>query len=84
MIHSIRFGQLLRCAYKCTSINFRLAADVHLPGQTVRNRLNDDCTRARRPARGPGLTAYTMQCESACSRTSEPAASSLEANIPHR
>ena len=38
-------------------INFRRAAEVNLPDQTVRNRLNDDCTIARRPARGPVLTA---------------------------
>ena len=42
---------------KALEINFRRAAEVHLPDQTVRNRLNDDYTRVRRPARGPVLTA---------------------------
>ena len=51
---------------RALEINFRHAAEVHLPDQTVGNRLNDidDYTRARRPARCPGLTAYTMQCDS--------------------
>ena len=41
---------------RALKINFRRAAEVHLPDQTVRNRLNDDCTRARRPARRQVLT----------------------------
>ena len=41
---------------KAVEINFRRAAEVHLPDQTVRNRLNDDCTTARRPARSQFLT----------------------------
>ena len=45
------------CTARALEINFRHAAEVHLPYQTLRNRLNDDCTRARRPARGPVLTA---------------------------
>ena len=32
---------------KSLEINFRHAAEVHLPYQTVRNRINNDCTRAR-------------------------------------
>ena len=41
---------------RALKINFRRAAEVHLPDQTVRNRLNYDCTRARRPARSQVLT----------------------------
>ena len=41
---------------RALEINFRRAAEVHLPDQTVRNRLNDDCTRARRHARSQVLT----------------------------
>ena len=41
---------------RALEINFRRAAEVHLPDQTVRNRLNDDCTIARRPARSQVLT----------------------------
>ena len=41
---------------RALDINFSRAAEVHLPDQTVRNRLNDDCTRARRPARSQVLT----------------------------
>ena len=41
---------------RALEINFRRAAEVHLPDQTVRNRLNGDCTRARRPARSQVLT----------------------------
>ena len=37
-------------------INFRCASEVYLPDQTARNRLNDGCTRARRPARSQVLT----------------------------
>ena len=40
---------------RALEINFRCAAVVHLPDQTVRNRLNDDCTRAGRPARSQVL-----------------------------
>ena len=46
---------------RALEINFCHAAEVNLSDHTVRNRLNDDCTRARRPALGPVLTA---QCES--------------------
>ena len=42
---------------KALEINFRRAAEVHLPDQTLRNRLNDDRRISRRPARGPVLTA---------------------------
>ena len=38
-------------------IDFRRATTVHLSDQTVRNRLHEDDMRARRPARGPILTA---------------------------
>ena len=41
---------------RALDINFRCAAEVHQPDQTVRNRLNDECTRARRPARSQVLT----------------------------
>ena len=41
---------------RALEINFRRAAEVHQPDQTVRNRLNDDCTRARWPARSQVLT----------------------------
>ena len=41
---------------RALEISFRRAAEVHLPDQTVRTRLNDDCTRARRPARSQVLT----------------------------
>ena len=41
---------------RALEINFRRAAEVHMPDQTVRNRLYGDCTRARRPARCQVLT----------------------------
>ena len=41
---------------RALEINFRCASEVYLPDQTVRNRLNDDCMRARRPARSQVLT----------------------------
>ena len=41
---------------RALEINFRRAAEVHQPDQNVKNRLNDDCTRARRPARCQVLT----------------------------
>ena len=42
---------------RALEIDFRRATDVHLSDQTVRIRLHDDGMRARRPARGPILTA---------------------------
>ena len=42
---------------KALEIDFCRATEIHLPDQTVRNRLNDDCMIARRPARCPVLTA---------------------------
>ena len=42
---------------KALEIDFCRATEVHLPDQTVRNRLNGDCKRARRPARSQVLTA---------------------------
>ena len=41
---------------RALELNFRRAAEVHLPDQTVSNRLNDEGTRARRPARSQVLT----------------------------
>ena len=41
---------------RALEISFRRAAEVHLSDQTVMTRLNDDCTRARRPARSQVLT----------------------------
>ena len=41
---------------RALEINFRCASEVYLPDQTVRNRLNDDCTIARRPTRSQVLT----------------------------
>ena len=50
---------------RALEINVRRAAEVHLPDQTVSNRLNlnDDYTTARRPARGPVFAAqhYAMR-----------------------
>ena len=42
---------------RALEIDFRRATTVHLSDQTVRNRLHEDGMRARRPARGPILTA---------------------------
>ena len=42
---------------RALEIDFRRATTVHLSDQTVGNRLHEDGMRARRPARGPILTA---------------------------
>ena len=42
---------------RALEIDFRRATTVHLSDQTVINRLHEDGMRARRPARGPILTA---------------------------
>ena len=45
---------------RALEIDFRRATTVHLSDQTVRNRLHEDGMRARRPARGPILTAQHL------------------------